>query len=399
MKEFDFSKRMSYMQKTADIVDTLFSSMNDPECISFGGGAPAKEALPVDQVREIAEEVFTKDKRGIEALQYGSPMGAADLRETIVSELLAPKGVRTAVENVLITAGGLESMNLLCQVFIDPGDIILVETPTFVHCVEIFEMFQAKCVPVKMDGDGLDIDDCEEKIKQYHPKMVYCIPTFQNPTGITLTTERRERLAALGDKYSVLILEDDPYRDIRFNGVDLPPIKSFDKTGHTVLANSFSKIFSPGSRLGYCVADVEIMKRLKAAKIATNSHTGMISEVLCAEFFKRGYYPAHHEMITSIYRERCATMMRCIDEYFPEGTKHTIPEGGLFTWVELPERINTTEALPLCIEHKVAYVAGEGFFAGAPGMGKNCMRVSYGGIEPERIEIGCKRLGDIFKTL
>jgi len=250
-----------------------------------------------------------------------------------------------------------------------------------------------------MDGDGLDIDDCEEKIKQYHPKMVYCIPTFQNPTGITLTTERRERLAALGDKYSVLILEDDPYRDIRFNGVDLPPIKSFDKTGHTVLANSFSKIFSPGSRLGYCVADVEIMKRLKAAKIATNSHTGMISEVLCAEFFKRGYYPAHHEMITSIYRERCATMMRCIDEYFPEGTKHTIPEGGLFTWVELPERINTTEALPLCIEHKVAYVAGEGFFAGAPGMGKNCMRVSYGGIEPERIEIGCKRLGDIFKTL
>ena len=201
-------------------------------------------------------------------------------------------------------------MNLLCQVFINPGDVILVESPTFVHCVEIFEMFQAKCVPVDMDENGMDIEDCEKKIKKFKPKMVYVIPTFQNPTGITLSQERRERLAALGDKYDVIILEDDPYRDIRFNGKDLTPIKAFDQTGHTVLANSFSKIFSPGSRLGYCVAEKEIINHLCDIKTATNSHTGMISEVLCAEFFKRGYYPEHHRKITSIYRERCGVMIK-----------------------------------------------------------------------------------------
>jgi Transcriptional regulators containing a DNA-binding HTH domain and an aminotransferase domain (MocR family) and their eukaryotic orthologs len=395
MADFKYSQRIHDMQKTADIVQGLFGSMTDPEIISFGGGAPAKEALPIDQIREIANDVLTVNGRGVEALQYGKPLGAQDLREIVAKDLLAPKGVNVSPDNILITAGGLESMNLLCQVFINPGDVILVESPTFVHCVEIFEMFQAKCVPVDMDENGMDIEDCEKKIKKFKPKMVYVIPTFQNPTGITLSQERRERLAALGDKYDVIILEDDPYRDIRFNGKDLTPIKAFDQTGHTVLANSFSKIFSPGSRLGYCVAEKEIINHLCDIKTATNSHTGMISEVLCAEFFKRGYYPEHHRKITSIYRERCGVMMECIDKYFPAGTKHTIPDGGLFTWVELPESINTTEALPICVENKVAYVAGEGFYAGSPGMGTNCMRMSYGAVEPARIKIGCERLGKI----
>ena len=187
-----FAKRMAVMEKSAAIIRGLFGAMNDPDIISFGGGAPAKEALPVDVVREIANDVIRKDRRGVEALQYGSVIGLHDLRSVVVNDLLAPKGVMAGEDNILITSGGLEGMNLLCQLYINPGDIILVESPTFVHCVEIFEMFEAKCVAVDMDDQGIVIEDLESKIIKYKPKMVYIIPTFQNPTGRTLSLSRRQ---------------------------------------------------------------------------------------------------------------------------------------------------------------------------------------------------------------
>lgn len=396
-----FAERMKTMEKSAKIIRNLFGAMNDPDLISFGGGAPAKEALPIDIVREITNEVMRTDKRGVEALQYGNVMGLLDLREVVVSELLAPKGVKAKADNILITSGGLEGMNLLCQLFIDPGDVILVESPTFVHCVEIFEMFQAKCIGVDMDNDGMIPEDLEAKIMKYKPKMVYVIPTFQNPSGRTLSLERRKRVAELGSKYDVIILEDDPYRDIRYSGVDLKPIKAFDETGHTVLANSFSKIFSPGSRLGYVFASDEVTTKLFDAKTATNSHTSMLPQVICAEFFKRGYYPAHHKMICDLYRERRDTMIECIDAFFPKGTKRTFPDGGLFTWAELPGGINTTDLLVEATSNpnvKVAYVAGEGFFVEGGGKGNNCMRLSFGAVAPEKIKIGAKKLGDLISS-
>ena len=393
-----FAQRMTTMEESAKIIRNLFGAMNDPNIISFGGGAPAKEALPIDIVREITNEVIRIDKRGVEALQYGPVMGLADLREVIVKDLLTPKGVEAKADNVLITSGGLETMNLLCQLYIDPGDVILVESPSFVHCVEIFEMFQARCIAVDMDDNGMVVEDLEEKIKKYNPKMVYVIPTFQNPTGRTLSQERRQEIAEMGSRYDVIILEDDPYRDIRYSGSDLLPIKAFDKTGHTVLANSFSKIFSPGSRLGYVLANDEITAKLFDAKTATNSHTSMLPQVICAEFFKRGYYPAHHRMICDLYRERRDIMIECIDKYFPSGTKRTFPDGGLFTWAELPGGINTTGLLAESIANpdvKVAYVAGEGFFTEGGGRGNNCMRVSFGGVTPEKIRTGIERLGKL----
>lgn len=393
-----FAQRMTTMEKSANIIRNLFGAMNDPGIISFGGGAPAKEALPIDIVREITNDIIRVDKRGVEALQYGPVMGLADLREVIVKELLAPKGVRAKVENVMITSGGLETMNLLCQLYIDPGDVILVESPSFVHCVEIFEMFQAKCIAVDMDDNGIVPEDLEEKIIKYKPKMVYVIPTFQNPTGRTLSLDRRQKIAEMGSRYDVIILEDDPYRDIRYSGSDLLPIKAFDQTGHTVLANSFSKIFSPGSRLGYVLANDEITSKLFDAKTATNSHTSMLPQVICAEFFKRGYYPAHHRMICDLYRERRDIMLECIDKYFPAGTERTFPDGGLFTWAQLPGGINTTELLAEAVanpEVKVAYVAGEGFFTEGGGKGNNCMRISFGGVAPDRIRTGIERLGKL----
>ncbi|MGN0369262.1 MAG: PLP-dependent aminotransferase family protein [Butyrivibrio sp.] len=393
-----YADRLETMEGSATIIKNLFNAMTDAETISFGGGSPAKEALPVDIVREIVNEIMTTDKKGIAALQYGDPYGYLELREVVRDYLLAPKGVKCDTENILITTGGIEGMNLICQIFINPGDVILVESPTFVHCVEIFEMFQAKCIAVETDEYGMVIEDVEKKIKEYNPKIVYVVPTFQNPTGKTLPTERRKALAELGSKYDIVILEDDPYRDIRYSGTDLPPIKSFDKTGNTVMANSFSKIFSPGSRLGYVVATKELIDLFYQIQTATVSVTSTLSQVICAEFFKRGYYPDHHKMICDLYRERRDVMLQCFDKYFPPEVKHTVPDGGMFIWVTCPEHIDTTELLKEANENKVAYVAGEGFYVEGNKKGSNCMRMSFTGVTPENIEIGMQRLGKLISS-
>ncbi len=391
-----YARRMGAMAETAAVVKGLFGALNDPELISLGIGAPAKEALPVDILREISNDVLRTDTRGIEALQYGPTAGALDLRQIIVEQLLEPKGVHTDADHIMVTVGGLETISLTCELFIDPGDIILVEKPTFVHAIETFEMFEARCIGVEMDDDGMIMEDLEDKIKKHHPKMIYVIPTFQNPSGRTLSLARRKRLAEIAAEYDVLVMEDDPYRDIRYSGEDLTPIKAFDTSGNVILGNSFSKIFSAGSRLGYMVAnDDKMMEHLKDAKSALNSHTSLLPQILCAEFFKRGYYPAHHKMICDLYRERRDTMVECLKTYFPEGTKFTYPDGGLFTWAQLPGGLNTTELLPEAISRKdvkVAYVAGEKFFPdGAPVT--NCMRISFGAVAPEKIRIATERLG------
>ena len=393
-----FAKRMEYMAGSAAIIRGLFGAMNDPETISFGGGAPASDALPVEQIHEIAADVLNRETRGVEALQYGPVQGISQLREIVSKKLLAPKGILAPADDILIVNGGLETMNLLCQVFINPGDVILCESPTFVHCVEIFEMFEAKCIGCKTDEQGIVPEDVEQKILKYHPKMVYVIPTFQNPTGKTLPAERRAKLAELGSKYDVIILEDDPYRDLRYSGEELKPIKAYDQTGHTVLANSFSKIFSPGSRLGYVYADHRIIDKLIDAKSATNSHTSMLPQILCAEFFARGYYDQHLKKLCAVHKERRDVMIAALEKNMPEGARWVFPDGGLFSWVELPEHIDTTELLKEAADYKVAFIAGAGFFVGNTGEGKNCMRISFGNVTPEKIEEGMKRLGDLIKS-
>lgn len=393
-----YARRMSTMAASAEVVKGLFNVPNDPEIISLGLGAPAREALPVDILREISADILRTDSRGVEALQYGATPGVRDLQEVIVEHLLEPKGVKTSPDRIVVTVGGMETLTLTCELFIDPGDIILVEKPTFVQAIETFEMFEARCIGVEMDDGGIDPDDLVDKIVRYKPKMIYVIPTFQNPSGRTLSLERRKRLAEIAAEYDVLILEDDPYRDIRFSGEDLPPIKAFDTTGHVILGNSFSKIFSAGSRLGYMVANSgEMMEALKNAKSALNSHTSSLNQILCAEFFKRGYFPAHHDMICRLYRERRDVMMECLKKYFPAETRFTYPDGGLFTWAQLPGGLNTTLLRDEAITRpgvKVAYVAGEKFF---PADGSepvtNCMRLSFGSVPPDKIREAVERLG------
>ncbi len=393
-----FANRMYGMEDTANRIKNLFGAMTDPEIISFGGGAPAKEALPVEIINKLASEVLQRDGRGVESLQYGPVQGTKDLREVVCKYLLNPKGMDAKAKNIMITAGGMETIYLLCQLFIEKGDVILLESPSFIHSIEVFEMFEAKCIPVKMDNDGIDPDELEEKIKKYNPKMVYVIPTFHNPTGRTLSIERRRKIAELGSKYNVLILEDDPYRDIRYSGEELPTIKSFDKTNNVILANSFSKIFSAGLRLGYIwVEDDEVISKLCDAKSATNSHTSMLPQILCADFFNKGYFEEHLKSLRSLYAERRDTMMSCLEKYFPEGTKWTVPDGGLFTWVILPNGMNSSDLLEVAVKepYKVAFVSGSGFFAEKGGLGEDCMRLSFGSSTPALIEEGMKRLGKL----
>jgi len=393
-----FAKRVAYMQATSDVIRYLFESMTDPDIISFGGGAPAREALPVEIVHDIAKDIFARDRRGVQALQYGNPIGIPDLRQAVIDRLLAPKGLKAELEHIIIVAGGIESLNLICQLYLEPGDVILVESPTFVHAVQVFKMFEARCIACETDDHGLVVEDVEAKIKQYAPKIVYVIPTFQNPSGRTLVLERRKALAELGSQYDLVILEDDPYCELRYSGETLPPIKCFDQTGNTIFANSFSKIFSPGSRLGYVFADESIIRKVYEAKAATNSHTNVVTQILCAEFFNQGQFEPHLKRICDIYRERRDVMMDCIRTMLPDNTKYVYPDGGLFTWVELPGQIDTTAILNEAMAQKVAYMPGREFFVEGQSIRNNCMRISFGGVTPEKIPVGMERLANVVRS-
>ena len=390
-----FAERIACMQATSDVIRYLFESMTDPDTISFGGGAPAQEALPVEAVYDIASRVLTREKRGVQALQYGNPTGLADLRKAVIDNLLAPKGLKAELEDLVVVAGGIESLNLVSQVYLEPGDIILVESPTFVHAVQVFKMFQARCIACETDEHGLVMEDVEAKIRQYAPRMIYVIPTFQNPSGRTLNFERRKALAELGSKYDIVVLEDDPYCELRYSGEILPPVKVFDTTGNTVYVNSFSKIFSPGSRLGYVFAEKQIIRKIYEVKMATNSHTNMVTQILCAEFFNHGLFESHLKRICEIHRERRDVMMDCIKTMLPTEIKYVYPDGGLFTWVELPGRIDTTTMLNEAMAQKVAYMPGREFFVEGQPIGDNCMRISFGGVPPEKIPVGIERLAKV----
>lgn len=396
----EYAERIHVMEGEVKKLKVLTDSLVSSSIISFAGGAPAKEAYPFEILGNIAKEVFHPDDRGFGSVVYGTTMGVMTLREAVRDILLAPRGLETDVDNIMITAGGIQPINLLSQLYLDPGDTILVESPTFVHTSMIYKMFQARLVPCKMDDNGLDLEDIEKKMRKYHPKFVYTVPTFQNPTGVTLVSERRKQLAALGSKYDVIILEDDPYREIRYSGEELVPIKGFDLTGHTVFSGSLSKIFSPGSRLGFIVAGDEIIKQLCNIKLGTDTCTNTMAQTIAGEFFRQGYYPKHLEHLKTLYRSRRDAMVSALDAYFPEGSKHTYPDGGYYIWAELPKGLDTGRLAPEVAEQlNICYGEGSIFFSegNSQGAGSNCMRLNFSGQTEAVITESMRRLGDFFK--
>lgn len=394
-----YAERVKVMEAEVAKLKVLSESLVTPGIVSFGGGAPGREAYPFAQLREIAKDILAAGPIGYEALKYGSTIGYPELRKQIKEQLLAPRGVQTEIENIMVTAGGIQPMNLLAQLYLEPGDNILVETPSFVHTSMIYKMFQANLIPCAMDNDGLVMEDVEAKIKEYAPKFIYTVPTFHNPTGVSMSLERRKRLAELASKYDVMVIEDDPYREIRYSGETLPYIKAFDTTGNVILVNSFSKIFSPGARLGYLVAAQEIVDKLCNIKLGTDTCTNTLAQCFCAEFFKRGFYPQHLQHLCELYRSRRDAMLQAIDAFFPAGTVHTLPDGGYYVWVTLPQQLNAS-AMKAEIAAKLNLCYGDGsifYTEGTPeGSGCNCLRLNFSGLDEATIAEYVGKLGKFF---
>ena len=386
------------MARTADVVRKLCKATVSPDVTNFAIGSPANATIPLADICAFSQDILGNEATGYKSLQYNDPQGTAELRELVAKVLLPRRGILNADPNkVLITQGGMETLTLSCHVFMDPGDVILIEEPSFTQAIETFELFQAKCVGVACDDEGMIIEDLAAKFEKYNAKIIYVIPSFQNPSGRTTSLERRKALADFVNSHDVILLEDDPYVELRYFGEDLPAIKSFDKSGNVIFCNSFSKIFSPGMRLGYLYAEEEIVGHVFDAKTATNSHATVLNQLLAAEYLKSGKFEENIIKTRELYKHKAEVAANCIRKYFPEGSHFERPDGGIFFWVKLPEGcMDTTEILEHTAEHKVNFVAGAGFFV--DGQGHDCMRLSFGNFNDEQIDDGMHRLGDYIKA-
>ncbi len=390
MMELDaprFAHRFDAISGSA--IREIFKMIAQPNMISFAGGNPAASALPDDVCAEIARDVLQKDGKRI--LQYGATEGYPPFVESLHTYAEAQLGC--SIPAVLPVTGSTQAMDLLCKALIDPGDVILVENPSFLGNMQCMRLYQAKLIPVESDENGIIPEKLEETIRQHHPKLLYTIPTFQNPTGITLSAERRAPIAALAAKYGVVVAEDDPYRDLRYAGTPCPSIKSFDKDGWVVFLGSFSKIISPGLRVGFMAGDSRILRKCTIGKQSADVHTSNLSQAIVDQYLRRGLLPDHIASICESYRAQLNAMLDDLST-FPEGTQYTHPEGGLFIFVTLPEGIDAKELLAQAVEKHVAYVPGTHFFC--DGGHENTLRLNFSNASINQIHQGMNALREIF---
>lgn len=390
---YNYSDRMSKMNGSA--TREILKLLTRPEIISFAGGFPATQTLPQKDIQQIAQELLSEGK-ATKVLQYGKTEGFPELVEQIIDYVKSVDINDITAENVQIVSGGQQGIDLMSKVFLNAGDCVLVENPTYLTALQIFDSYQAKIVGVDADHDGLILEDLEAKIKKYNPKFLYCVPTFSNPTGKTYTMENRRKIAEITAKYGVMVLEDDPYGKLRLDGEAVPSMKSFDKAGNVVYVTSFSKVLSPGLRVGAAVGNAEVIRKIAIAKQGVDVTTSNLSQLICAEYLKRNLLSANIRNSLPIYRERRDAMIDAIKKYMPEEFKYVKPEGGLFIWGEFDAPINTVELAPEAIKHDVAYIQGQVFFA--DGSGLNTMRLNYSNSTVDRIDLGIHRLGDMFKA-
>ena len=388
MTQFKYSKRVP--ADGTDAVGAILQAAADPKIISFAGGLPAPELFPVKEMKAAVDKVF--EEHGQEAMQYGAAKGVTALREVIQQHVKEKEDVDSELDNVLVTTGSEQALDLVGKAFIDPGDTVLVEQPTYLCALDVFRSYGANFASVEMDEDGMKMDALEEALKANpNTKLIYTVPNFQNPTGRTMTEERRKQLAELAEKYDVYVLEDNPYGEIRFAGQHVPAVKSFDKSGHVLYMSTFSKTLAPGFRLGWLVADEDVVNKLTVLKQSADLHTDNLAQFAVAQFFADNDVDAHVKEISALYGKRKDLMLEGIKKYFPEGVKYTDPEGGMFLWVEVPGVDDTVELFKECLEHDVAFVPGDPFFAGEVQPG--AFRLNYSNMKEDQIEVGLKRLG------
>ena len=372
-----------------------------PDVISFAGGLPAPDVFPVEEFKDACNRVLRDF--GPTALQYGTTEGYTPLREMIARHT-SRLGIQVTADNILITSGSQQALDLIGKVFINRGDRILVESPTYLGALQAWNAYGAEYVPVATDENGMIIESLEAALRT-GPKFIYVLPNFQNPTGITLSLERREKLVELADRYGVPIIEDDPYGQLRFEGEHLPPVKVVDChwrnenngffSGNVIYFSTFSKILAPGIRLAWVVAPPQVIRKLVLAKQGTDLHTSTFNQMVAYEVGRKGFLDEHAQLINRVYRARRDTMLDALTEFMPAGVSWTRPLGGLFLWVSLPAEMNTAEILNDAVKNKVAFVPGAPFFP--DGSVKNTMRLNFSYSKEDKIIEGISRLSTVIK--
>lgn len=380
------------LQLETSIIREILKISSQPGVISFAGGLPAPELFPLADLKRVAGEVV--DKYGADSFQYSLSMGIAPLRR-ILAQRASERGTMSDSDNILVTAGAQQGIELVARAFIDPGDYVLVENPTYVGALQAFNYYQARYVTAEMDDEGMIMEDVEKHLATYHPKLIYTVSNFQNPTGITMSQARRRELVHAAVKYNIPIVDDNPYGEIRFSGERVPTLKSYG--GDEVIAlRSFSKVISPGLRLGWINGPKQVMLQFEKVKQCTDLHTSSFGQYLIYEYVAQGLLEPQIERIKADYLAKRNCMTQSMEQFFPEEVTWTKPDGGLFLWVQLPQNVSAKELLPKAIEQKVAYVYGSPFFAN--GGGENCLRLNFSNATLEQIVEGIRRLGTLFKA-
>ena len=382
------ARRMGRIKASA--IREILKVTERPEILSFAGGLPAPEAFPREGLARAHAEVLESD--GAAALQYGPTEGHGPLRAWIAARL-ASRFFPVQPEQVLVTAGSQQGIDLVAKALLDPGDLVVVESPSYLAALQAFDSYEATFAVVESDEHGMRVDDLERLLRIRRPRLIYLVPTFQNPRGVTLSLERRWRLAQLAAEYEVPVLEDDPYGELRYQGAPLPPVAALVPEAPVIYLSSFSKTLAPGLRVGYAVAAPAMIRALTVAKQASDLHTGSLSQRAILRFLETNDFDAHLKSIQDLYRVRRDAMLDGLARHLPAGTHWVRPEGGLFVWLQLPGGLDAEPIFADALKERVAFVPGAPFYPITPK--RDTLRLNFSNRPPEAIESGLARLGAI----
>jgi 2-aminoadipate transaminase len=364
----------------------LLKMATRPEVISFGGGFPDITAFPVDELKEVVTEVL--DENALQALQYGETLGVKELRE-VLAQRYRDQGIDVTYENFIVTTSSQQAIDMLSQLFINPGDTLVCGLPSYLGALQAFYAHRANPVGIPKDEELHSVVNALVAAGK-KPKFIYAIPDFQNPSGVTMDMKQRHNVLEVAREFDLLVVEDSPYREIRFSGEPMPLIYSLDKDERTLLLGTFSKTFVPGFRLGWIMAPVNIIERLEIVKQSMDLCAPVFNQYIAARFMKKGYYDKNIERVKINYRKKRDSMIAAFEKYMPEGVTWTNPEGGLFLFVTLPEGYDSTDLFKIAVKENVAFVIGEAFHC--DGSGKNTLRINFSYMEESRAEEGIRRL-------
>jgi len=399
--EYRYAHRTQRMGSS--VIRELLKLTEQPDIISFGGGLPAPEVFPLKEFQEACNIVLKE--QGAQALQYSTTEGYRPLREMIARHT-ERYSVHVSPDNILITSGSQQALDFIGRLFINRGDYIVVESPTYLGALQAWNAYGAQYISVPADENGMIVDKLEAALR-VGPKFIYVLPNFQNPSGSTLSLERRIKLVELADKYGVPIVEDDPYGQLRYEGEHIPSVVTLDSqyrddhdgeyTGNVIYLSTFSKLLAPGLRLAWIIAPMQVIRHFVMAKQAADLHTSSFNQYVAYEVAKGGFLDEHVKFIRQVYKERRDTMLEMMEEMFPAGTSWTHPHGGMFLWGIMPEGVDAAEVLRIAIDRKVAFVPGAAFHPN--GGGENTMRLNFSYCAPDTIREGISRLGVTLKEV